>query len=39
MQNPAYPRLAMLGAAPETRSGIAAVIDAYRAHGLFKRWP
>jgi glycosyltransferase involved in cell wall biosynthesis len=39
MQNPSYPRLAMLGAAPETRSGIAAVIDAYRAHGLFKRWP
>jgi glycosyltransferase involved in cell wall biosynthesis len=29
----------MLGAAPETRSSIAAVIDAYRAHGLFKRWP
>jgi len=29
----------MLGAAPETRSGIAAVIDAYRAGGLFKRWP
>lgn len=34
-----YPRLAMLGAAPETRGSIAAVIDAYRAHGLFKRWP
>lgn len=29
----------MLGAAPETRSSIAAVIDAYRVHGLFKRWP
>ena len=29
----------MLGAAPDTRSGIAAVIDAYRAGGLFKRWP
>lgn len=39
MLNPAYPRLAMLGAAAETRSSIAAVIDAYRAHGLFKRWP
>jgi len=39
MQNPAYSRLAMLGAAAETRSSIAAVIDAYRAHGLFKRWP
>ena len=36
---PPYPRLAMLGAAPETRSSIAAVIEAYRAHGLFKRWP
>ena len=34
-----YRRLAMLGAAPETRSSIAAVIDTYRAHGLFKRWP
>ncbi|MGQ0547461.1 MAG: glycosyltransferase family 4 protein, partial [Betaproteobacteria bacterium] len=39
MQSPPYPRLAMLGAAPETRSGIAAVVDAYRSHGLFKRWP
>ena len=29
----------MLGAAPETRGSIAAVVDAYRAHGLFKRWP
>jgi glycosyltransferase involved in cell wall biosynthesis len=34
-----YPRIAMLGAAPETRGSIAAVIDAYRAHGLFRRWP
>jgi glycosyltransferase involved in cell wall biosynthesis len=33
-----YSRLVMLGAAPETRSSIAAVVDAYRAHGLFKRW-
>jgi len=39
MQTQPYPRLAMLGAAAETRSGIAAVIAAYRAHGLFKRWP
>jgi glycosyltransferase involved in cell wall biosynthesis len=34
-----YSRLVMLGAAPETRGSIGAVIDAYRAHGLFKRWP
>ena len=39
MRNPSYPRLVMLGAAPETRGSIAAVIDAYRAHGLFARWP
>ena len=26
----------MLGAAAETRGSIAAVVDAYRAHGLFK---
>ena len=39
MQNGSYLRLAMLGAAPETRSSIAAAIDGYRAHGLFKRWP
>jgi glycosyltransferase involved in cell wall biosynthesis len=32
-------KLVMLGAAPETRSSIATVVDAYRAHGLFKRWP
>jgi len=31
--------LVMLGAAPETRGSIAAVVDAYRMHGLFKRWP
>jgi glycosyltransferase involved in cell wall biosynthesis len=34
-----YFRLLMLGAAPETRGSIAAVVDAYRAHGLFERWP
>ncbi len=39
MSNPTYSRLAMLGAAPETRGSIAAVIDAYRSHGLFSRWP
>ena len=32
-------RLIMLGAAPETRGSIGAVTDAYRAHGLFARWP
>jgi glycosyltransferase involved in cell wall biosynthesis len=34
-----YSRIAMFGVAPETRSGIATVVDAYRSHGLFKRWP
>jgi glycosyltransferase involved in cell wall biosynthesis len=34
-----YPRLIMLGVAPETRGSIATVVDAYRAHGLFERWP
>ena len=29
----------MLGAAPETRGSIAAVVEACRAHGLFRRWP
>ena len=29
----------MLGAAPETRGSITTVVDAYRAHGLFQRWP
>jgi glycosyltransferase involved in cell wall biosynthesis len=29
----------MFGAAPETRGSIAAVVECYRAHGLFKRWP
>jgi len=29
----------MLGAAAETRGSIAAVVEVYRAHGLFKRWP
>ena len=33
------PRLVMLGAAPETRGAIASVVAAYRAGGLFKRWP
>lgn len=32
-------KLIMLGAAPETRGSIATVVEAYRAHGLFSRWP
>ncbi|HYG54362.1 MAG TPA: glycosyltransferase family 4 protein [Burkholderiales bacterium] len=32
-------RLAMLGAAPETRGSIASVVETYRALGLFSRWP
>ena len=32
-------RLIMLGADSETRGSIAAVVDAYREHGLFRRWP
>ena len=39
MESKPGPRLIMLGAAPETRGSIAAVIDTYRAHGLFARWP
>ena len=34
-----YSTIAMLGAAPETRGSVAAVVDAYRANGLFTRWP
>jgi len=39
MQTRLYSSIAMIGAAPETRGSIAAVVDAYRTHGLFKRWP
>jgi glycosyltransferase involved in cell wall biosynthesis len=39
MDTKRYSRLLMLGAARETRGSIAAVVDAYRAHGLFQRWP
>ena len=39
MDTALYSHIAMLGVAPETRSGIATIVDAYRAHGLFKRWP
>ncbi|HXN16308.1 MAG TPA: glycosyltransferase family 4 protein [Usitatibacter sp.] len=31
-------RLIMVGTDPETRGGIAAVVSAYRASGLFERW-
>src|SRR5437773_1822951 len=34
-----YSSIAMLGVAPETRGSIAAVVESYRANGLFKRWP
>lgn len=34
-----YGRLVMLGTAPGTRGGIAAVVKVYRAHGHFERWP
>jgi glycosyltransferase involved in cell wall biosynthesis len=39
MTSPYSTSLLMLGAAPETRGSIAAVVEAYRAHGLFRRWP
>jgi glycosyltransferase involved in cell wall biosynthesis len=31
--------IVMLGAAPGTRGAVASVVEAYRAHGLFGRWP
>lgn len=36
---PVKPRLAMLGPAAASRSGVAGVVDAYRTHGLLQRWP
>src|SRR5438094_70180 len=39
MQTRLYSSIAMIGAAPDPRGGIAAVVDAYRTHGLFNRWP
>ena len=39
MQTRLYSSIAMLGVAPETRGSIAAVVESYRANGLFKRWP
>ena len=31
--------IVMLGGATDTASSVAAAVDAYRSHGLFKRWP
>src|SRR5262249_45277894 len=39
MANIPHSRLVMLGPQPGTRSGIAAAVEAYRAAGLFRRWP
>jgi glycosyltransferase involved in cell wall biosynthesis len=39
MPEPGHTRLIMLGTALESRGGIAAVVNAYRAQGLFERWP
>jgi glycosyltransferase involved in cell wall biosynthesis len=34
-----YPRLVMLGPDPQSRGAVAGVLEAYRAHGLFRSWP
>jgi glycosyltransferase involved in cell wall biosynthesis len=34
-----YARLIMFGAAGETRGSIGSIVEAYRSHGVFKRWP
>jgi glycosyltransferase involved in cell wall biosynthesis len=39
MPEPGHTRLIMLGTAFESRGGIATVVQAYRAQGLFARWP
>jgi glycosyltransferase involved in cell wall biosynthesis len=39
METRLYSRLVMLGAAGETRGSIGSVVEAYRAFGMFKRWP
>jgi glycosyltransferase involved in cell wall biosynthesis len=39
MPEPRHKRLIMLGTAFDTRSGIPAVVNAYRTQGLFERWP
>jgi glycosyltransferase involved in cell wall biosynthesis len=33
------PHLVMLGTSFETRGGVSAVVNVYRQHGLFARWP
>jgi len=38
-QNAPYTRLIMLGAALETRGGVAATVEGWRALELFRRWP
>ncbi|HTM62010.1 MAG TPA: glycosyltransferase family 4 protein [Burkholderiales bacterium] len=39
MQTQLFSTIAMLGAAPETRGGVASIVESYRANGLFTRWP
>jgi glycosyltransferase involved in cell wall biosynthesis len=39
MANLASPRLVMLGPVPGTHGTVASAVQAYLAHGLFKRWP
>jgi glycosyltransferase involved in cell wall biosynthesis len=39
MKTRLHPHLVMLGAAPGTCGSVAATVEAYRAHGLFARWP
>ncbi len=39
MENALHTRLIMLGAAPETRGSVAALVEAYRGRDLFRRWP
>lgn len=34
-----FPRLVMLGPARDARNAVASTVEAYRAQGLFKRWP
>jgi glycosyltransferase involved in cell wall biosynthesis len=39
MQTRLRSRIVMLGAGPQTRGAVATLVAAYRAHGLFERWP
>lgn len=34
-----YPQIVMLGPTPQTHGDPASVVEAYRSHGLFRRWP